>query len=417
VKAKSVARQTASKNGSVTPTRRDPKSPRPAKAPLAVPAVIRRAIQKDGVDRSAIPTIAAPAEIVQADAEPVRAQATPVKATTARTKITDIAQLPSIWELDANTEWLIDDIIPLGSVNLITAESGTGKTWVAYAIAGAIARGEAFAGKTVKQRPVLYLDGENPLLVAKKRLQDLGIAAIRDLNVWGGWVADPPPRPSNAILLEYARQGPLMIWDSLVQFHDGGEQSATETRAFMNHFRQLAHLGATVIILHHTGKTSGSQEYRGSSDIKAAVDMAYVLETESTLVGGIHRLTLRSFKARYAPGKDFGLEFVPRRGFVACEVAEKAAAADPMQIVTEIVTANPGSNQSEIVALAQPDGVSKHQVAKCLKDARFDRQRGDRKEWRYSVIQTPNLPAPREREFGNIPAPAEAIPTAAIDDT
>jgi hypothetical protein len=351
-----------------------------------------------------------PTEPVRADATPPLPAATPAQATAdtaARTKITSITQLPSIWTLEANTQWLIDDIIPLASVNLITAESGTGKTWVAYAIAGAIARGEEFAGKTVKQRPVLYLDGENPLLVAKQRLQDLGITAIPDLNVWGGWIPDPPPRPSNAILLEYARQGPLMIWDSLVQFHDGAEQSATETRAFMNYFRQLAHLGATVIILHHTGKTSSSQEYRGSSDIKAAVDMAYVLETESTLTGGIHRLTLRNFKARYAPGKDFGLEFIHRQGFVACEVAAKAAAADPMQIVAEIIAANPGSNQSQIVALAQPDGISKHQVEKCLRSGTFTRQRGTRKEWLYSPVQIPNPPVPREREIGNLPAPAE----------
>jgi RecA-family ATPase len=59
-------------------------------------------------------------------------------------KITDVAQLPSIWTLEQNIEWLIDEVIPLGSVNLITSESGVGKTWVAFAIAGAVARGEPF---------------------------------------------------------------------------------------------------------------------------------------------------------------------------------------------------------------------------------------------------------------------------------
>jgi hypothetical protein len=108
-------------------------------------------------------------------------------------KIIDIAQLPSIWALEANIEWLIDGVIPIGSLNLITSESGVGKTWLAYAIAGAVARGEAFAGHKVQQRPVVYLDGENPLCVAKKRLLDLGIAETPDLHVWGGWLGDPPP--------------------------------------------------------------------------------------------------------------------------------------------------------------------------------------------------------------------------------
>jgi hypothetical protein len=102
-----------------------------------------------------------------------------------------------------------------------------------------------------------------------------------------------------------------------------------------------------------------------------------------------------------------GQEFVHRQGFVACEVAAKAAAADPMQIVTEIIAANPGSNQSEIVALAQPDGISKHQVEKCLRSGPFTRQRGTRNEWLYTLAQLPNLPVPRERETGNLPAPAE----------
>jgi archaellum biogenesis ATPase FlaH len=336
-----------------------------------------------------------------------------VKATTdatALTPITDIAQLPSIWKFETTIEWLIDGIIPLGSVNLITSESGTGKTWVAYAIAGAVARGETFAGIAVKQRPVLYLDGENPLCVAKQRLWDLGIAETPDLRVWGGWLDPSPPGPNSAMLLDYTREHhPLFIWDSLVQFHDGEEQSATETRAFMNYFRQLAHLGATILILHHTGKTSSSQQYRGSSDIKAAVDMAYVLETESTLMGGIHRLTLRNFKARYAPGKNFGLEFIHRRGFVACEVPDPPNSPDPMQAVINIVAENPGRNQGEIVALAMQAGISKHQAEECLQNPAFHRERGTGRELKYTLARTPDLPVPREREYGRLPAPAEEV--------
>ena len=351
------------------------------------------------------------AEVALADYDAQPAQLASVSSSAqGGSPITDITQLPSIWTLKQEIEWLIDGLIPLGSVNLVTSESGTGKTWVAYAIAGAVARGEPFAGLPVKQRPVLYLDGENPLCVAKQRLWDLGIAETPDLRVWGGWLDPSPPGPNIAMLLKYAREHyPLLIWDSLVQFHDGEEQSATDTRAFMNYFRQLAHLGATILILHHTGKTAGSQEYRGSSDIKAAVDMAYILEAESTFMGGIHRLTLRNFKARYAPGKNIGLEFVRRRGFVACEVPEKADAADPMQIVTKIVAANPGSNQSHIVELAQAGGISKHQVEKCLRDGPFNRQRGTRNEWLYTLTELPNLPVPREREAGNLPAPVEVV--------
>ena len=323
-------------------------------------------------------------------------------------KITDIAQLPSIWRLEQNIEWLIDRLIPLGSVNLITSESGTGKTWVAYAIAGAVARGEDFAGRAVKQRPVLYLDGENPLGLVKQRLFDLGIPETNGLRVWGGWVGDAPHGPDSALLREFVRQHhPLLIWDSLIDFHDGDEQSASETRAFMKHFRVLANLGATVLILHHTGKTPASQDYRGSSDIKAAVDMAYVLESELTLAGGIHRLTLRNFKGRFAPGQDLGLKFAERRGFVACEIP--AVAVDPMQVIIEIITAHPANNQAQIVKMAQAARISKHQTEKCLRDGPFDRQHGSGREILYTVAprRTPEIPPPIEREYGNSTVPAE----------
>jgi hypothetical protein len=96
----------------------------------------------------------------------------------------------------------------------------------------------------------------------------------------------------------------------------------------MKHFRALANLGATVLILHHTGKASSSQDYRGSSDIKAAVDMAYCLESEMTFAGAIHRLSLRNFKGRFAPGRQLGLDFLPKKGFIPCEVPDQPTARD-----------------------------------------------------------------------------------------
>jgi hypothetical protein len=354
-------------------------------------------------------------EAVPLEAEPL---AVPVEAgprqasgSPATTTITNISQLPSIWSLEQNIEWLIDGIIPLGSITLLSGESGGGKTWLAYAIAGTVARGESFASLKVQQRPVLYLDGENPLCLAKQRLFDLGIPETPDLRVWGGWLGDPPPGPHNPIIMEYSRQHrPLLIWDSLIDFHDGDEQSASDTRAFMKHFRALANLGATVLVLHHTGKTATSQDYRGSSDIKAAVDMAYCVEPEFTLDGCIHRLTMRNFKSRLAPRRHLGLEFVPRKGFISCEVPDQPR--DAMQTIVEIVKAHTGSNQSQIVTLAQAAGIGKHQVEKCLKDAAFHRERGTGKEFIYTIAQadrTPVIPVPIEREYGISTVPAEEV--------
>ena len=71
------------------------------------------------------------------------------------------------------------------------------------------------------------------------------------------------------MVLEWVRNceaRPLIIIDSMSAFHGGDENSASETRAFLNQARQLADLGATPIVLHHDGKADTAKDYRGSSD-------------------------------------------------------------------------------------------------------------------------------------------------------
>jgi hypothetical protein len=299
-----------------------------------------------------------------------------------RPEITNIEQLPSVWDLDAKVDWLIKGMIPLHSVNLLTAESGTGKTWVSYALAGTVANGNDFIGLETRHLPVLYLDGENPLAIAKRNLEELGLTRNPDLRIWGGWNDSPPPGPDSPIVKSFALQHHgLLIWDSLVEFHPGDEQSSTETREFMKHFRRLAHLGATVLILHHTGKSGTSKQYRGSTDIKAAVDTAYFLEGHPT-ENQLHRLELQNFKSRFAPGIDFGMEFVSKKGFVEHALSNRKP--DGNQIITEILTAHPGSNASQVVAFAK-GRVGKNKVNELLAEGSWERRDGNGRSVLYYV--------------------------------
>ena len=69
--------------------------------------------------------------------------------------ITDLSQIPSVWTLESHIEWCVGDMIARGSVTLICAESGTGKTWLAYCIAGCVAHGVSVLGRPVKASKVL----------------------------------------------------------------------------------------------------------------------------------------------------------------------------------------------------------------------------------------------------------------------
>ncbi len=125
----------------------------------------------------------------------------------ARRSITDLSQLPSVWSLDARLDWVVKNLIPRGSVIMTSAESGTGKSFFAYAVAGAVARGQSFLGRDVIRLPVLYLDGENPLFVVKDKLHNLGVPETHELRIWGGWVDSPPPGPGSAIHSEVRMRG------------------------------------------------------------------------------------------------------------------------------------------------------------------------------------------------------------------
>jgi hypothetical protein len=309
-------------------------------------------------------------------------------------RIEKIADLESVWKKDANVEWLVDGILPFKTVNLISAESGTGKTWLSYAIAGAVANGTPFLGQQVRQSPVLYLDGENPLVVVKRNLVDLGIAETPDLHIWAGWNVEAPAGPDDPRIISFVRESPpLLIWDSLVEFAGCDEQSANEVRAFMKKFRYLAHQGATVIVLHHTGKSKGSREYRGSSDIKASVDMAYVV-TGTTRRGKLHRLTMNPFKSRVAPGQKFAMEFRERRGFVGVDVPKSTVEETPSDIVLRIVAENPRQNATRIKELAKPLGVSKGKVEEILGGGDYSWEAGKGAEKLYSVVEDKVLAEP-----------------------
>jgi AAA domain len=311
-------------------------------------------------------------------------QETVVPSKPANPRITDLSQLPNVFKIESQLQWCIDGMIALGSITLICAESGTGKTWLGYHLAACVASGSPVLGRPVRQSKALYLDGENPLYVVKQRLTDLGHVDATDLIVWGGWNQSPPVGPTDELVINFAREHRgFIVFDSLIEFHPGSEQSSTETRAFMRSFRDLAHLGASVVILHHTGKAESSKQYRGSSDIKAAVDTAYLMSKVNQQSDELGELTLTCFKARLAPGQNFGMRFEKNRGFISSTSSTRLRTTE--EVVFEVITENPRTNGKKITDLARERGCSKNQVERCLKSGRWSTDPGPKNSTLYSV--------------------------------
>lgn len=71
---------------------------------------------------------------------------------------------------------------------------------------------------------------------------------------------------------------PLIVIDSFISLHKGDENDAVMVRQHMQLYRGLVAMGCGVIVIHHIGKGETSRNYRGSSDLPAAVDVAFKLE-------------------------------------------------------------------------------------------------------------------------------------------
>jgi archaellum biogenesis ATPase FlaH len=273
------------------------------------------------------------------------------------------ADVPSIWDYESKVEYIVPDLVPEGCMTLITGDSGHGKTLFATALAGAIVAGGEFLGRQAVRRRVIYLDRENGLALVKQHLLDLHIERTPDLIYWGHWCESPADGPASLSLLEFSRaEKPVLIFDSMIAFHPGDEQDASETRRYLQYFRNLAAAGATIILLHHIGKSDSARQYRGSTDIKASVDVAWLLEKLGDPAGLLSGLRLVPFKNRIGTCNTIPISF--RDGWF---VTEQRAESN-REIFERLVRTNPYSTGVELHKLGMAAGLPKNQIAQLLLD-------------------------------------------------
>lgn len=267
-------------------------------------------------------------------------------------------------------EFVVEGIVAAGTLNVLAGDSGSGKTTLASAICSSVERGVPFAGLTTQRRPVLMLDRENPLSVVAERFERLGISDGPNFRVWGGWCEDEPADPGSPIITEWVQAcepKPLIVVDSFVAFMQGDENSATETRAYMQRLRRLAEMGATLMVLHHSGKAETAKDFRGSSDIKGATDVCYHLANlgDSSRLG---TLRLRAFKQRFAVRSEIILRYTAD-GFQMDSRGPMPAVTDTLR---ELLIKNPSVAAGEFEELAITKGIARQRARKFLADGKAD---------------------------------------------
>jgi len=271
-----------------------------------------------------------------------------------------IADIPLIRDC-GKTEvvYLREPELPRGAVVALTGDSGSGKSTLATAWAGDLAA----AGV-----PVLILDRENPLSAVAERLDRLGMTDGPIFKYCGGWLEQGVPGPDSVAVVAWVKSSepkPLVIVDSLAAFHGGDENDASETRAFMQQCRTLADLGATVIVVHHDGKADTAKGYRGSSDFKAAVDVAFHVSNLG-VDGRLGMIKLRCYKSRFGFAGEILYHY--RGGRFERDLEAAAPSRTVAEQLTSLLRTNPGASVVEFERLAVDNDLGRARARTFLSD-------------------------------------------------
>jgi bifunctional DNA primase/polymerase-like protein/AAA domain-containing protein/primase-like protein len=272
-------------------------------------------------------------------------------------RIRSIEQVPLMSDCEArDINYLEEPVLVEGAVTAFTGDAGCGKS----SLACAVARRAHAAG-----RPVLILDRENPLAVVKDRFRRLDMSDNETLRVWGGWVGEEAPQPASAIVMQWVltcSPKPVIVVDSMSAFHGGDENSAGETRAFLHQLRQLADLGATPLLIHHDGKAESAKDYRGSSDFKAAVDIAFHI-TNFDDDGRLNKLVLRCYKSRFGFAGQVAYEYAGGKLFRDDEAEVRQTVSEQLTVILRL---NPGVSVKRFGDLAMQRGLGRNQALRFL---------------------------------------------------
>ena len=187
---------------------------------------------------------------------------------------------------DKEQSFVMKGLIPECSFASIYGPSGSFKSFLALDWACHIATGKDWDGHKVKQGAVLYVAGEGGFGVTQRiRAWELH-HQVANLDNLARLPVPIFPADSDQIktVLEYCQEikantghaVKLVILDTLARCYGGNdENSSRDMGAFIQGCDTIKQLtGATVLVVHHSGKNVDSGG-RGSSSLPAALDVEY----------------------------------------------------------------------------------------------------------------------------------------------
>lgn len=179
----------------------------------------------------------------------------------------------------APPRWIIKHVLPQAELVVLYGASGSGKSFMALDMAGAIARGTAWRGKKVRQGRVVYIAAEGAggfrnRMQAYAQHNQIDLA---DLNIGVIHAAPNLLEAQDAkdvtTAIKASGGADVVVIDTFAQTTPGANENAGEDMGkALGHCKRIhAATGAVVVLVHHSGKDA-SKGARGWSGLRAAAD-------------------------------------------------------------------------------------------------------------------------------------------------
>jgi hypothetical protein len=184
-------------------------------------------------------------------------------------------------------KWIVKGVIPERAIAVVYGRWGSGKSSVAIDLCAAVARGTPWHGHKVRQGIVVYIASENAhgfraRLNALLREQGITLDDLggRFLEITGRPHLLKPDEVQELIteLKTFGRVSTVVV-DTLARATAGADENAAKEMGILVENCQtiVNATGASVVLVHHTGKDE-SRGMRGSSSLPAAADTEIVID-------------------------------------------------------------------------------------------------------------------------------------------
>lgn len=203
-----------------------------------------------------------------------------------------------------NIKWLVKGWIPQNSIGMVFGPSASGKTNVVMDLLLSVSSGQSdWHGFKIREAAnVVYLCGEG-LSGVKMRIK--AWSAYHNVDKLGRFAVYPLPLDldTEGGIQEIREQIGSLPWnpdilvvDTVNRYMSGDENSAQDTRTFLNAVDRLRNeYHCTGLYIHHTGNDENAQKRaRGSSAWKGALDFEFSVIHDDNL--GVRRITQTKMK-------------------------------------------------------------------------------------------------------------------------